>query len=117
MGLIVDAKKAQPGPVRFPGVVGRMLMNADSGSPTVQMSVLTLDPGAVLPIHIHADAESFFVLEGTGTVTVNGEDHPIEPEVAMLALGGEVHSFANNYDQPLRILCIHPVGKPQTKFL
>ncbi len=117
MGLIVDSRQVQPGPVRFKGVIGQLLMNADSGSPTVQMSVLTLEPGAILPLHVHVDAESFFVLEGSGIATVDGVEHPINAEMALLAPGGEVHGFSNNGDQPLRVLCVHPVGRPQTKFL
>lgn len=117
MGLIVDAKQVQPGPVRFPGVIGRPLMNADSGSPTVQMTLLTIEPGGVLPLHTHGNAESFFVLDGEGVVTVNGAGNTIRPEMALLALEGEVHGFSNRTDKPLRILCVHPVGKPESRFL
>ncbi len=117
MGLIVDAKQVQPGPMRFPGVIGRSLMNAESGSPTVQMSLLTIEPGCALPLHTHGNAESFFVLEGEGIVIVNGVDSAIGPEMALLALEGEVHGFSNQTDKPLRILCVHPVGKPESRFL
>lgn len=117
MGLIVDAKQVQPAPGRFKGVIGRPLMNADSGSVSVTMSVLTLEPGAVLPVHTHVAEESFFVIEGTGVATVGGSEHAIGPEIALLADAGEPHGFANNADKPLRIVCMHPVGRPQTRFL
>ena len=117
MGLVIDSSKAPAGPARFKGVVGRPLMNADLGSKAVSMSVLTLEPGAVLPLHVHVDEESFFVLEGQGVATVGTEEHPISPGIALLASGGETHGFANNTDKPIHILCMHPVGQPQTKFL
>ncbi len=117
MGLIVDARQAKPAPGRFPGVVGQPLMNEDLGSVAVTMSVLTLEPGAVLPLHTHVAEESFFVIEGTGFATVGSVEHPIGPEMALLASAGELHGFANRSDKPLRIVCVHPVGKHQTKWV
>jgi quercetin dioxygenase-like cupin family protein len=81
------------------------------------MSLLTLEPGAVLPLHVHVAEESFFVIEGNGTATVGDTEHPIGPETALLASAGETHGFANTADRPLRIVCMHPVGQPQTTFL
>lgn len=117
MGLIVDAKQVQPAPGRFKGVIGQPLMSANSGSVSVAMSVLTLEPDAVLPLHTHVAEESFFVLEGQGVATVGATEHAIRPQMALLASAGETHGFANRSDKPLRILCMHPVGQPQTKFL
>ena len=118
MGLIVDARKVQPGQPRFQGVIPRPLMNADlNGTVSVAMSVLTLEPGASLPAHTHPAEESFFVLEGKGQVIVNGEAQSIESEMALLASAGDVHGFTNDSAEPLRVLCIHPVGRPQSKFL
>ena len=118
MGLIIDARKVQPIQPRFAGVVPQPLMNADlNGTVSVAMSILTLEPGASLPAHTHPAEESFFVLEGKGQVIVNGEAHPISAETALLASTGDVHGFTNDSDAPLRVLCIHPVGRPQSKFL
>ena len=117
MGLVIDSSQAQAAPGRFAGVIGRPLMNSELGAKSVSMSVLTLEPGAVLPLHVHVDEESFFVLDGQGVATVGEEQHAIGPAIALLAAGGETHGFANNTDKPLRILCMHPVGQPQTRFL
>ncbi len=117
MGLIVDSKQVQPAPGRFKGVIGQPLMNSSLGSVSVTMSVLTIEPGGVLPLHTHVAEESFFVLEGQGVATVGATEHTIVPEMALLASAGETHGFANRSDKPLRILCMHPVGQPQTKFL
>jgi quercetin dioxygenase-like cupin family protein len=118
MSLIVDAKNVPTGQPRFAGVIPQPLMNADlNGTVSVAMSILTIEPGASLPAHTHPAEESFFVLEGTGLVIANGEPHEIHQDVALLASAGDVHGFTNNSDKPLRILCIHPVGRPQSKFL
>jgi quercetin dioxygenase-like cupin family protein len=118
MGLIIDANKVQPTQPRFPGVIPQPLMNADlNGTVSVAMSILNIEPGGALPAHTHPAEESFFVLEGEGLVIVNGESHPIQAEMALLASTGDVHGFTNNSNRPLRVLCIHPVGRPQSQFL
>ncbi len=117
MGLIIDSRKVEPTGGRWPGISSRPLMNSDAGSVSVAMSVLTLEPGAELPAHTHPSEESFFVLEGQGKVIVDGRATPIGAQMALLASTGDVHGFVNDSDRPLKILCVFPVGKPESTFL
>jgi quercetin dioxygenase-like cupin family protein len=117
MPMIIDTQQIEIRRGRFPGVSYQVLMSADSGSPQVQMATLMLEPGASLPLHTHPDAESFFVLEGSGVLTIDEQDHPFGPQTAMLAPAGKVHGFTNNGDSVLKLLCMHPLGAPVTKFI
>jgi quercetin dioxygenase-like cupin family protein len=117
MSIIIDSTQVEIRKGKNPGLSYQVLMGADSGSPQVQMATLMLEPGASLPLHVHNDSESFFVLEGSGILTVDGAEHPFQAQAAMLALAGHVHGFKNNGDVLLKILCMHPIGQPVTKFV
>jgi quercetin dioxygenase-like cupin family protein len=117
MALIVDCNQVEIKKGRFPGVSFQVLMGADTDSPQVQMAVLMLEPGATLPLHTHVDSEAFYILEGSGFLTVDGVDYSFQHQSAMLATPGIVHGFTNNGTDQLKILCMHPIGKPTTTFI
>ena len=64
----------------FPGAEVRALGHA-AGATQAGLNHVTLGPGATgAPPHCHTlEEELFVVLEGTGTVTVGDEDHPVRP--------------------------------------
>jgi mannose-6-phosphate isomerase-like protein (cupin superfamily) len=117
MTIIVDSQTTEIRQGRFSGVSFQVLMGADNGSPEIQMATMMLEPGSSLPLHVHHDSESFFVLEGTGVLEIEGEKFPIGPQTAMLAPPGKVHGFRNTGTTMLKILCMHPIGQPTTKFI
>jgi len=62
----------------------RTLLCADrTPSSGFVLGIAELDPGGWLPTHRHAQAEFYLGLSGSGTVTIEGRDHPIGPGVAV----------------------------------
>ena len=64
------------------------------------------------PIHAHAaEDDSFFILEGELTFTVEGEDVVADPGTFVLVPPGLQHTFGNRGEAVVRMLNIHaPAG-------
>src|SRR6266849_3715467 len=56
----------------------------ETGAHAVSLRVLEVDPGAVTPGLVNGECEEvLFVLEGRGTVHVDGWSHAVEPETGL----------------------------------
>lgn len=98
--------RGEPGPPRFRGrhpfnPASEMIMTrlGDlSGLKRVAVNLIRLPPGkeSFIP-HAHAMEEEYvFVLEGQGTVTLDGEAHPVGPgDFVGFPTDGVVHHLAN----------------------
>ncbi len=117
MGLLIDSRQVQPESEAFKGVGVMPLMNGNTGTEAVTMTLLSLKPGAILPAHTHDCEEAFFVLEGDGVAMVNGVEHPIRAGTALLASVGDSHGLANRSDARLQVLCMLPAAEAESKFL
>jgi mannose-6-phosphate isomerase-like protein (cupin superfamily) len=64
------------------------------------------------PIHAHTDEDdSFYILEGELTFTVEGEEVVAGPGTFVLVPPGLQHTFKNDTDEVVRMLNIHaPAG-------
>jgi mannose-6-phosphate isomerase-like protein (cupin superfamily) len=64
------------------------------------------------PIHAHTDEDdSFYILEGELTFTVEGDEVVAGPGTFVLVPPGLQHTFANNTDEIVRMVNIHaPAG-------
>lgn len=66
-----------------------------------------LPPGTSIAVHDHIHEEKlYFVMEGTGIMTVNGERAPVERGDAVPCPAGGSHGIENNSDKPLMIMVI-----------
>lgn len=66
--------------------------------------VLTFSPGQALPPHRHpGSAVVLQVLQGQGTLTINGEERPIQSGDAVLAEGDEVLAATNTGSDSLAL--------------
>lgn len=64
-------------------------------------------PGAAEIPHRHAHARQFFyVLSGTATLTLEGDDHRLEPGQGLHVAPGSAHRLRNASDVDLRFLVI-----------
>ena len=65
-----------------------------------------LDPGGATERHYHAASEEiYFVLEGGGTMEIEGDERPIGAGDAVLIPPGAFHQIRNDGGGDLRFLC------------
>jgi quercetin dioxygenase-like cupin family protein len=79
-------------------------------TPTGAMSVglAEIEPGGVLPLHHHAPAEVYHVLEGEGRAEVEGETHELRPGRLLFIPADAKHRTINTGSAPLRCLFVFP---------
>lgn len=66
----------------------------------------TLPPGTSTQRHYHRLSEEFyFLLEGTGSMEIDGETRPVSPGDAILIPAGAWHQITATSATPLRFLC------------
>jgi mannose-6-phosphate isomerase-like protein (cupin superfamily) len=85
------------------------LFSADR-TPTSEITagIAELPAGAPRPArgHMHAHAELYYFVSGTGEVTVNGATHPVSAGDAVLIPGHAEHLAYNTGNEPLRLLYV-----------
>ena len=79
------------------------------------VGVLEMEAGATVPAHRDATEEYIYVLEGEGTITIDGTEHKIGPgNMVYMPAEAEV-SFANS-DKPMKVLQVFAGPKPAEKY-
>lgn len=97
---------------RVSGDWGSIALYTEDGQPSVgTTSVLTAEleflPGRQLqPPHQHADEEFQFVVEGSGTWSLNGRDYPLARGDLMYSKPWDWHGIRNSGDAPLRFVVV-----------
>ncbi len=72
-----------------------------SGSLT--MGIAKVPPGEALREHRHRQTEIYLVLEGTASITIDGESRPVSAGSAVFIPGNAVHSCENTGSSDLRV--------------
>jgi len=66
-----------------------------------------LDPGATIGEHPHTDCEEIcFVVDGHGSLLLDGRAHPVGPGDVSLVSSGHCHGIVNSIDGPMRLIVI-----------
>jgi quercetin dioxygenase-like cupin family protein len=83
----------------------RTLLSADQ-TPTEALTagVAEIAPGHELKQHRHAPPELYYILAGSGLVTINGVEHRVGAQTAVFIPGGAAHGIRNIGDNTLRFL-------------
>jgi quercetin dioxygenase-like cupin family protein len=89
---------AERGDVAWKTLVSR----GQTNSRGLTLGVARLDPGGVLRRHRHAQDEIYFVVEGTGVVTVDGARHAVRPGAGVFLPGHCAHSIECTGETALR---------------
>ena len=92
-----------------PGVVIRVVAGPAEGAPTFAMRVFEIQPGSATPPHAHAWEHEVFVVSGQGALKSVDTERPLGEGDAVLVLPNEAHSFANNGNDILRVICVVPL--------
>ena len=64
--------------------------------------VADLNAGDWLGLHRHTPAEIYYIVQGHGTVTLDGADYPVSAGTAVYIPGGTEHGIRNTGPTPLR---------------
>jgi mannose-6-phosphate isomerase-like protein (cupin superfamily) len=111
--LVIDEKNAPADGWDDP-VKGRIrwrTLFSKGGTPTdgITCGVADLGPGDWLGLHRHAPPEIYYVLEGAGVVTLNGEDVPVKAGNAVFIPGMAEHGVRQSGTGLLRFFYGFPV--------
>jgi len=87
--------------------VSQYLLDVDVDFNTLRLHISEIAPGtsAHAP-HTHAGVEAFYVLEGYGTIDVEGERHALGPNDAIILDPTKLHGLTNTGDTPMRYVVI-----------
>lgn len=90
------------------GKMTTLMLGEAAGSEQIYVNIDQVQPGAKsVKYHSHSRQEEFFlILNGTGTLRMNGEEHPVAKGdfVAKPAGKNNVHQFINTGSEVLEIL-------------
>lgn len=76
------------------------------GSDRLGVSLAVMGPGERVRRHRHSYEEAYYVLEGTGTMTLEGHpDIELVPGLSVYIPPNRIHGQVASADGPLRILC------------
>jgi len=94
----------------------RKRLGAADGGEQLGTSLYELPPGgASFPYHYHTgNEEALYVLAGTGTLRLDGDEHALEPGdyVALPADADGAHRMHNDGEEPLRYLLVSTMNEP-----
>lgn len=81
----------------------RTVFSADSTATECFVTgVAELPEGGYLALHRHEQAETYYVLSGTGVVTLDGIEHPVRPGSNVFIPGFSEHGIRNAGTRALR---------------
>jgi len=85
------------------------------GSDKIVAEMVCYEPGQATPEHVHPKQdEIFYVVEGTGTMIVNGEEIPLKPTSLILVKAREKHGVRTLPDSRLVLMFIKAPGSTKT---
>jgi mannose-6-phosphate isomerase-like protein (cupin superfamily) len=81
---------------------------------TLQLVLMTLQPGEEIGEDVHQDRDQFFrIEEGSGVIDIDGVENPVEDDIAVIVPAGARHNVRNTGDEPLQLYTIY--GPPEHK--
>jgi quercetin dioxygenase-like cupin family protein len=80
----------------LPGLDHRTLAGPENGMKNLEVWGQTIAAGAGTPVHRHACEEAIVILEGSGTLTVNGEQTSFGPNSTLIIPADAVHQIVNS---------------------
>jgi quercetin dioxygenase-like cupin family protein len=86
----------------------KALISPQEGWEGYVMRVIELGQGGYSPRHTHDWPHINYVLEGSGSLHINGEDTPIEAGSYAYVPAGSLHQYKNEGNGMFRFICIVP---------
>ena len=89
----------------------RLFRQGTTPTDSMTAGVAELAKGGFLAPHRHPQAEVYYVLEGQGTFTVDGEVHAVGAGTALFIPGGSEHAIRNDASESLRFFYVFAVDR------
>ena len=101
--MYVLRKKSAPRYKRDAGIVSYLLASArTSHSQHLTTTLVEIEPGGIQRIHSHVPEQIYFILEGSGSMTVGSESEQVGPGDCVFIPSGSDHGLINDGDATLR---------------
>ena len=88
---------------RAPGVTVSAYVTKETGATEISSGITAFAPGFSNTTHYHNAEESVIVIEGAGTLIINGEENRVAVNDAALITPETHHRLINTGDKPFRI--------------
>lgn len=111
--VIRNIKNTQSNAVEMPGVQGvkmAVMVGRSDGAPHFAMRHFEVQAGGHSPRHSHDYEHEVFVVEGTGTVLLEGQERPIRKGDVIYVPADQEHQFKAG-EQGMSFLCLVPVER------
>lgn len=90
----------------------RTLFSAeDTPTEALTAGVAEIMPGDQLKAHRHAPPELYYILAGSGAVTIDGVLYPVNTDTAVFIPGNATHSLRNTGQTILRLFYVFAVDR------
>ena len=86
------------------------LLSAEKENGRLSAHLTTIKPGGEILPHIHEVLEVIYIVEGQGSVLINGERKKAEAGTILVANVGSEHGFLNTGDCDIVLYCIFSPG-------
>ena len=89
----------------------KTLVSADlTHSEALTMGIAKITPNEALREHRHLQEEIYLLLEGTGSVTIEGNPQSVGPGTSVFIPGNALHSCENTGEGDLRFAYVFPAN-------
>lgn len=87
--------------------ISRYLLDADVEGEPLRVHISEVDAGQRShPPHKHGGFEAFYMIEGEGTLEIDGESHPLRANEAVVFDPRKLHGLLNTSQAPMRYMVI-----------
>jgi quercetin dioxygenase-like cupin family protein len=103
------AKKTKVNIEGAKGVYKQIVISKENGAPTFSFRVFTIEPGGYTPLHHHPFEQMNYIIEGNGSLIVQGQKYDLTKGVFALVLPDEEHQYRNtSAAKPMVMICAVP---------
>jgi quercetin dioxygenase-like cupin family protein len=115
-GLIRSLASTPVKPVQMDGVQGvkmAIMVGRDDGAPNFALRQFIVEPGGHSPRHSHDYEHEVYIVEGSGSVLLNGRENPIKAGDVVYVPADHEHQFkaAEGAGGGMKFLCLVPVSR------
>lgn len=88
----------------LPGLSHRTFAGPEHGMKNLEVWGQVLEAGAATPVHRHACEEAIVILEGSGTLMIEGVSTTFGPNSTLIIPADSVHQITNSGDRKMVVI-------------